>query len=447
MIEARADFTPHPRYPELMAGMHRKPPTQIGAPAVTQHLGFWIPDLFVNSRQAWVRNVESFILGTFDRLNSQLSFGLKTASLTTDATGVSRLYLLDNDYAVDAVVREQERARGPAGPGRMPSRYQTVRFTFDWHSMPVEISVELHNEYFTLSTSIDLSRWDNQAQEGPAAEFAEALRKFKEVTTDRFQEIQRTKKPVPRLEDQAKLQAPYETLYHDIWRSFCLEVFGPLCATTGGDNNIGGKFVEFRNLVLSRAERSFIAAPGSAPKDRLLDTLERRAFDEQELIECVETILPFVTLGAGESQESMEYTFSTFLDRRCLHASALGGQPTVGVSGKDSVHVDFFLTPYNDRWQIGRMIERGNTLGTLRVAALYDLEHLVRANGRLRGQDAELEKVAKILPKVSEAQDRDEFIEQQAAELSKIRKSLTEVGEDISVGLPYRVERSRYYRQ
>jgi hypothetical protein len=37
------DFEDDLDYPAMMSGAHRKPATEVGAPAITQHIGIWIP--------------------------------------------------------------------------------------------------------------------------------------------------------------------------------------------------------------------------------------------------------------------------------------------------------------------------------------------------------------------------------------------------------------------
>jgi hypothetical protein len=115
----------------------------------------------------WIENIETFLFAFYDRLSRRFAndrtVNLRTANFESSD---GRLYLLDNKYFANVAQRreEQQRQNVPTAIGVYPNRYQTVRFQFSWQSTQAEISVELHSEYFTISSALDLSLSENQMQ-------------------------------------------------------------------------------------------------------------------------------------------------------------------------------------------------------------------------------------------------------------------------------------------
>lgn len=436
----------------MVSGAHRKLATQISAPSLTQHLAFRIPDPYAGDRKAWVGHAETFILALYDELcrrsvDEDPGLFSKTINLQTKN---GRLYLLENSYPADPADPSH---KVPALITEYPTRYQTVRFSFLWQSMPVHTSFELRDEYLTLSTTVDLSQWKMGIVLGetldrepltPDAALAAAIEQFGKITTERFRQVRKGMglDERSRTEDRKSLEDAYHTIYHATWDRLHDDIFSEPLKTVGTEN-IGRIFADFRSFVAARGRKEFIMLPGTASAVRAAVT---RPFRPNEDIQCVDTILPFLRVGEGDDPpRPIEHTFSRFLDSRCIYGTALGAQPpTLQAEIKPLTYV--VLSTHSDPWQLGRFVNDINTLGTLRLAALFDLDHLTQADARLADSQQTLRGIGARLSNVMKEDDRYAAIAAIASDLLDASQKLNAAGRDIPGGLAARVNRSRDYR-
>tara|TARA_R110000868_G_scaffold218004_2_gene468160 strand:+ start:582 stop:2849 length:2268 start_codon:yes stop_codon:yes gene_type:complete len=139
------------------------------------------------------------------------------------------------------------------------------------------------------------------------------------------------------------------------------------------------------------------------PRQDLAGYTSPHVFTARDSINVVDTFFPFLEastltteevadLPAQPSQATVlqrrEYTASLLLDRRAIHLSSLSGDSEIG-HPKPSKYLLVFR--HRHRWQIGRLIERMNRLGTLRLASLKrwnrlrDVDHnLQRLDSRVK---------------------------------------------------------------
>jgi hypothetical protein len=491
------DFERDDDFSALMSGAHRKPPVEIGAPSLTQHRAFWIP-AGVSSREKWVLSIEQFILALFDKITEYppdqpvrypISPNLQIRSGTAGGDGPKSqqcIYLLDNFYPADKRTRSANAdACKPEQIRVYPNRYQTVRFEFVWECMHVELSVELHAEYFTLSATVDLSLSDPSAQTPELG----AVNSFIELTGRRFKSFEPSEDARDGELDEGKLRKLYDAIYKNVWDRFFVKFFHDLQAEFGKDV-LGGVFADFRGFILSR-DKERLFAPTGAPvdlKNRIAITRPFHA-DKYEDVHCVDAILPFMRVGLGVSAERfgeprrpkklVEYTFSKFQHGRAIYGSALGFQSNE--LNQEAQPLTFIImATHDDRWQLGRLVDQIETLGTLRLAGLHDLPRIVKANYALRSVEDDLQKIAAKLPATMKrhvgTERSHEEMEKLKDEIEKVSISLNEAwhkltqvslgekstsssnpkeaapttappsAEYIRGGLAYRVERARYYR-
>jgi hypothetical protein len=461
-IALEGQFERHLSYPAMVGGAQRKPPIVIGAPAITQHTAFWIPDEIV--REVWVHNIEEFILRLYFRLPISGPSDNVSALMTPNLHAKDgHLYLLENKYPVEPIISKTPVHAVASGYskamiafryalqhrksiGEYPNRYQTVRFRFFWESMPVEASIERHNEYFTLFAAIDLSKWKCGRNSGPNAKnLTQALTAFNEIATARYNKICGGNWPSQKSEEHEALKTHHATIYYRIWDQLNKEVLKPPFDAVGAER-LGKVVGDFRGLVVSRGGKNFIMPPGANPKG----VVQRPPFAKNKDICCVDTLLPFVKAGAGDPPATVDYTFSQLLNGRCLHASALGAQPRT-MEAQNQPVTDLLLATHADPWQLGRLVDRGNTLGTLRLAALYELQQLNEANLKLLGPEQELEKIAQALPGTTADDDRrgevktSVIITDLTKRLTNASINIAKAGQGIHGGLANRTERSGYY--
>jgi hypothetical protein len=444
----------NPEYLRLMSGTHRNPPQQLGAPGVSRIVFIRKPKGV--EREDWVKESEAFARQLYFHIKEQIDAGNPDFGLQLDERKEGsikpltpnlqkrkgdtehRLYLLNNIYNTDEA--------DTASQSVAPDRYPAVHFIFLWQSMPVQIRMELHTEYITISSSVDLSRWGlakklGEMQHFPAAvEFSEALTKFNAIETERYKRVSAAGQPVPRAGDQNGLKATFQTIYYNLWDRFHEGIFDAPKGTAkyGLLDAVSG---DYRTLILQRGKRGqFITPSGKAKFDPPFDVLARKPFARGEDVKRLETLMAFMKNAEHEpsapdaktgSVVSMEFTASRMLDGLCLHLSALGSPPPDGDTENNPprVHTDLLYATHGDPWQLGRLSECGDTLGILRLVALLDQPLLGVAYHQMS-------KLEKDLEKVKTPEDLSNHIDR-----------LREIGEPIEGGIAWRVERSQRARR
>lgn len=92
------------------------------------------------------------------------------------------------------------------------------------------------------------------------------------------------------------------------------------------------------------------------------------------------------------------------------------------------------MTSLNNRWQIGRLIDRLFVLESSRVAALMNIEKISAGGEALRA----------LALRLSQFQ-RERKENEHSSELAQFSRDLAEIGTDCDGGIDHRIERSRYY--
>lgn len=468
-------FRRHEYYDDLMGGARRKPALPIAGPAVTRHVAFFYPNYPELKREIWVDAIEKYILALYHHLEDN-DYLPHTRSLRKDDSGLYLLYLLDNSYALN-----DKKGEHPSAIRQRPTRYQTFRVRFYYGLMPVSISIELHDEYFTVSTIIDLA-WPPHP--GPACKaqrdcaVTENLRKvvedFARIADERLAHPARSQgdKGVKQAHQRAFKDA-YLFIYETIWDEVQAAIFeDPLKETKDACKcELGGVFADFRGFVATIAEKGFINGPYTHVSDY---SLQRRigeqtfkagvAASEIDVVDYADVLLPWLKADQGFAQqvedrepdrtEPVEFTVSLLLRQRTLFASALGAQLS-RQRGEQGPVTFIALSKNASRWQAGRLIDRVHMLGTLRIAALYNLPDLIQADNELRELENEIKAFVSPLPE--QAGDLEEERPEQAGKLEDKLRGWLQRFDDIERqpekgkaqiigGLAYRVERSGYYQ-
>jgi hypothetical protein len=451
-------FDRHISYRELMSGSRRKPIPPFGAPAITRHIGLWIPDRCVSDsvqqvdRGAWIAAIEKFIGDLHARLKSK-AYQPRTLDWPVGRSE-PQLRLLDSLAAED---------RSGRSPDADATRLQSFRFAFEWQSMPVMISFEVREEHLAITTTIDLSTWKLGAAGAStfpkAAQLQSALETLNEVTTKRFAKVQVGKGESTKTADRQALQIPYDVIYHKVWDCLDNDIFGGLFR--GEDaKHIGQLFIDLRGLVASQGGKDFIALPGHAVT---AESLEKRIggkiFGDPEAIRRVDALMPFLTayradLSKSQEQlEPVEVAAEKFLYQRVLYISALGSQ----WPQQDAPFTPLTFMIYaadNYPRQLARLIDRGHMLAAARLAAIYDRDLILKADGELRRLEAEIEGLVR---KQHGQQDRAQLeaaaeelkkrLPQFAQKLAEIGLQLGEDNKPLVGGLARRVVMSRFYQK
>lgn len=351
------------------------------------------------------------------------------------------------------------------------------------------------------------------------------------------------------LTDSAEaLKAAADYLYEDIWQHFC-ETFGFDTRRIAGETDV--IFANFRGLVMSTSgteetdSHKTVKAPEPADLKDLAETShpgsikfprfsgggEGYASDDVEPNAVVKAYMPFMRRFRSDA-DWRDWIACGIFDWRAIYITAVGaksefaafdehdydpvtklpsaipaghipqrGVPTTDMNDRPAPFRFLLLTKFEpNRKQIGRMVERVNTLGTRRLFALKDwsviqnasvwVNHYgrkldaifakwMRETGKLRSDTSE--KIATIRKQRDEAEEAWKIsgrhdasslakINQAAEEacrtidgerdtrLAEINRAAEEALIDITLGLdelgapavgglPYRIARSRYYAE
>jgi len=122
----------------------------------------------------------------------------------------------------------------------------------------------------------------------------------------------------------------------------------------------------------------------------------------------------------------------------------LGAQPPESEQKIEQPLTYCILTSGLNSWQTGRLVDRIHTLGTVRLAARRHLNFLSQAGDDLHRLEMDIQRF--LAPNIEGIMVSDVAAQQDIANLSTASKKLREIRQSVPGGLPYRVERSRYYR-
>jgi hypothetical protein len=468
---AKLHFRPHEYYDDLMGGARRKPALPIAGPAVTRHLAFFYPNDQTLKRETWVNTIEKYILALYHHLSDN-DYLPHTRSLRKED---SRLYLLDNSFALDDKSGDK-----PKQIRDRAARYQTFRVRFYYGLMPVSVSVELHDEYFTVSAIIDVA-WPPQ-EEHPykptdwkaTDDLINAIKGFEKTASERLEQAKKSHgETALKRQHQLAFKSAYRIIYETIWEEFHDAIFEPplVKAKNTCKCELGGVFADLRGFVATIGHERFIHEPGThVRKYSLKQRIGGETFGSASTVEEVDVVLyadvllPWLKADKGFEQreqdrepdrtEPVEFTVSLLLRKRTLFASALGAQLSRR-RGEQGPVTYIALSKNAARWQAGRLIDRIHMLGTLRIAALYNLPHLIRADDQLRDLENEIKTFVSPLPEQSNNLE-EERPEQPGKLEEKLRGWLKKFYDierqpengkaQIIGGLAYRAERSGYYQ-
>jgi hypothetical protein len=369
------------------------------------------------------------------------------------------LYLLRNRYLKDPEKRNEDELRAVKLPAARASRsrYEAVHINAAWQSMPVDIRFETSSEFFTITTTIDFSRMrpqrrpnlrpeEQQWSRRRKGEFNERFAEFREVrdalyevinqTSKRYKGIYESKSSSPKNQDiECLVQSQSSYLFFDVWKGLRQQIFE--C----GDGallfeQIGKIFADFRNLSLQYAgNQKYLVNPWEKDSSGFIDLslTEKNPWEEKPLYNSIQghkfaaddgddlrwvdaihpillSIEPDIVNRLGT--DPVEYTFTKFCHNRCIYGSGFGPQ----VNGMQSTArydpkltnkfgncnplTYLLLFGFEERRQMGRLVNRLNTLGTLRLAAIRDLR-LMKHNFSYRLDDIE-QKLVELQTAISE---------------------------------------------
>jgi hypothetical protein len=451
------DFARHHDYTTLMLGARRKAAPHIGTPAITRHLGFWIPDGLTLNRDKWIYYIEA----SFVRLYHQLTMlptkvsGISALNLRKSGDSKPRLHLIYYSYPIEGCGQPES----IEGAKDQPTRHQRFLLSFIWDSLPVGITLELFDEYFTLSTTIDLSRYP------PASNtvLGRKIKAFNDLAFKRYKGIVHSDAAAAKAPQEKEFADAYNVIYNTVWENLHEDIFAAPFALHS--ETLGKVFAEFRGFVACRRDPKFIITDGKV-EPRLEYEIGSGRFNGSNAIRCVDTIRPFMAADmwlnryeddkrATKCPEPREFTFTPVLNGRYIYASALGAPPFQLRDGH--TRLTYMLLAANHcPSELGLLVDGFHVLGSTRLAALYDFPHLTHAALELRELERDISvhisgtmqgKTAKEVATANKnLANRLPNFSQRLANIEQGIKSEDDKPQILG-GLSFRVERSQYYQR
>lgn len=465
-VPATPFYSTHVDYSSLVAGAHRRRVTPIGAPALTRHLVFWNPidrpepnvsggstdwtrleEVRILTRKVQADRLVGAIYGNLvDRKRegkiSRLRMVQSAREAGEEPVPLFRVWMSEIDGSF--------RQKPPHAPAS--DSYRAIKIYFDWQGLPTVLSMELHAEFLTLTTIIDLSQ-PEQAVWHPST-----------VADPCFSDLTRHLNEVGRLysagaTDPDDWCEAHKFIYYDVWDRFEEILFAApgidsLKKTRGVAHPT--RFIDFRGLLLAVDPT---ATPDAEEADWIGSARLRAPFSRRsqpgtgnERKACCTTadfdrIWPF--LKSGFDDKITEFTLSRYLGRRAFFATALAEQPDmVGKPGTGPLCY-LVLEDTLNAWQLGRLVYRIHRGGTARVAAMMHFKDIQNADGILARVEHKLQE---SLRNATPLREQDEDKEHNARESLRedndtVEAMLAGISDTLELdgSLDFRIERSRYY--
>ena len=420
-------------YEDINGGAHRTAASVVGIPALVRNLGFW--------------DVQS---GKTEKE------GDNRASRNVERR---KLY---GDYL--STLRERiDRGDGHIVPGAkcppfefhdQPDSGVATLLRFWWHGMLTTIRLEYHTEYITLTSIIDLHvdairKCSTVLPDCPRYKVTSKMKAFNEL-------FERRRTP-----DKVEHNDISDFLQLRVWETFEREVIDP--PAPGGSmlaKTFGEVFLDSRGIVtgtkcfqpkegegadLVHSVRRMFEHEGR--RSRMREDMEHGVPDPQWASDTVRRIWQFVE--AEPELAETEFTVTGFLKGRVLFITALGPQPAPGaapsVAGGGSASswtpIRYFLHAHpDDEWQLGRLVDRINALGTMRLAATMEIGALRSTDGLMEDLATRINGAAEAIQLAMKGKGDDP-----TKEVSDIRSGYKALNRVIRRGVWYRLERSQYY--
>jgi hypothetical protein len=457
-------------YHELNAGAHRKPPKVLSAPSLVWHLAFWtnFPESGERGDQLndaspkkktsrQVRNaVDGLIVGLHKAVVANEHVNGDAVQLTPCISGA---YLLFGNAYAEQSFAERSPARIPVCKLRSRQRdifestSRTVTLQFVWRKLDVTIRFEIHTEYFSISTFVELDRNRVKARDRGFSSIPE----LNESIINILQYLKRADHPSNPEDDEELVVSINKFCFHDFWRIYQQEILSDKSLTVCGSDAIFQHiFADFRGFIASDQAVEF-------PDEEFF----RGDKSAKWGVEAKKKFLPLIQHRNRTDRSRHECAVNYMLDGRALYMSTLGPQ-LHSMSEDERIPVEFIVYAhqrFNDttmvnKWQLGRLISQILLLGTLRLCALKDVKWLHEAGRRLGSLEESTQRAREAIALTetdSGGSDAERFARRQGYSrqaMKRIAEAHTKLNDitgrflaKTGDGPLYRIERSRYYVQ
>jgi hypothetical protein len=408
-------------YGFITRSAHRKPAPPVKPPALTRHHAFGrFGDL---KDDDWYKYIEKIVQMIVQSAVKE-STNVKISNLHDDlielnqGTNKVSLRLLRNSYFFYGEPQTKPKPKPkPEESSDTPTpayRYETVQLTGKWFDREYWIRFEVFEEYFTISVCLGLDSFEDSS---PSNAFFDGVKKIIVDLNDRHNIASPAN---PETKGNTLIGDDALRVFSEIWDKFQEQILSVLYGFEGTTESASAMeslgmaasvFADFRGVVLGLDCNSEIDTQSITSQSRKIQgpTLiktrpqgfrERLRIGEAELeeydercnawVDTLKRLLMSSDCVSDSFLDPVEYTFSTFGDGRYIYGSGFGPHKDLGP--KSNKKISYVVLCTHDEWrQIGRLIGRLHTLGTLRLAALFELDKLMRRDTILLTLDKELD--------------------------------------------------------
>ncbi len=413
----------------IFSEVHRRPIQTCGAPSISYYRAWWV-EVDQDGGRGMERRIDA---GNELMQKIKNSFESEKQLLLKNFLHLSSTYtgIFGNSVNHDLIEEMHLGEKSILRPRKPVFRHSTT-----WRGAGLKISIDLHEDFLSECITVDCSKvfeersdcllpsFDEDGHKPPAQQFQELLESIFdscfgiEAQNEKWQNVQQKSHSV--FEDL------FDLLMEDI--ASAEEKLELGCKWVPSEEEyVIRQFADFRGLTLPHK------LPGSVPpteRKTKPSESDELYFDAREERNTVSTYWPLIRTLDEKVQEK-EIVACSVLDHGAIYTSMLGGH----YKPKDRAMVRFLVVPkFNNRWQIGRLVNRINMLGVFRIQAIRDLEYLRVVSGEVR-----------ILGRfVDELQKRtsDKHINKDAFHHVSRFYSQDDV---INGYIEYRISKSRYY--
>jgi len=430
----------HPQYPQLHIGAHRKPAAVVGAPALICHLGFWTGKVYRDERdqkpipEVNKSDIDNYLYQLYRNLAYPSSCIHNVSDFVTYNADepANPKYVVLFERSINHATRQLEADRRDV---IRANSYQVISYQFKWYKMRVTLRFEMHTEYFTISIFIDGSPKPDAGD----SDVTEISRRVSDNLGALF-ELQAKNERDPKACSEV-----HAFLYHNIWKTFFCEV---LEVPNFDLRSLGYIFVDFRGLIVGTPDDpARDAQPFQLPfyrtptNDDLPPQRQPRTSDSWS--SRLHAFWPFLTSEIRVEFNKYEFTASQMLQGHALYVTALGAQPSQYLQDHDRFPLLYFAyVDARSTWQIGRFVDRIHHLGTVRIAAIMEVDRLRASGLALRNVEHDIDEAFILAQRDADDKAATETLFQR---ISNIQNELSQINACFDGGLEYRVERSRYY--
>lgn len=435
-------------YHKINAIAHRKWTHGFLPPALTWHRAFWIRDIHErrpdscpkddNDRIAWEKNAKDYVKYKIDEVIVEFYRSVRDANLSPRLHPCINQRLILFHRVVDANslqnVPIDKLTKRERDLYEDDGRVVTLHFTL--HQMAMTVRIELRTEYFCVSTfakfsenAADPNHWSKIEYDG----FADKYRSLRE------QYALHDKEDVTAT-DRAKCALLNQYFHVEFWNQFIFDpCVKPSTLSVFKNHIFKNVFADFRGLIVSNetCERDMddLEAPEKLDWGYKFSRFTRRMLSRTEKYEC---------------------TAGYLLDGRILHMSTLAPQDP-SRPDEEIIPLEYVLfvqkSLAKDRfakgvnlWQLGRVVDRLHTLGTVRIAALKYFSSLIEVGAALGRFDPFVETAREEIRKYSDVFENKitELCDKAHVEFNRITENFN-AGTNTTSGIMYRIDRSNYY--